>query len=171
MIEMIQQCDLRILEYIQNHMHNNIADEVFSFFTFLGDKGLIWILISIFLMANKKTRKVGVMSVFALILVTILGEGLMKNLFQRPRPFIDYSMFDLIISRPTGYSFPSGHTSSSFAVAGVLSKSFREYQIIFWTLAFLISISRLYLLVHYPSDIIVGIFFGLFSSIVVVKIN
>ncbi len=170
MTSVIQNYELAFLEFIQNYIHNPINDKFFSLFTFLGDKGVIWIFISLLLITNKKYRKVGIMTFLALILATILGEGLMKNLFQRPRPFIDYPMYELIISRPSGYSFPSGHTTSSFAAAGVLSKNFKKYQSIFWILAFLISISRLYLLVHYPSDVIVGIFLGLFCSLIVLRI-
>lgn len=169
MTSMIQKYDLLVLKFIQTYIHNPFTDKLFPFITFLGDKGIIWVLISLFLIANKKYRKVGIMSIIALALATILGEGLMKNLIQRPRPFIDYPMFELIISRPSGYSFPSGHTTSSFAAAGVLSKNFKKYQSFFWILAFLISISRLYLLVHYPSDVIVGIFLGLFCSLIVLR--
>lgn len=166
---LVQNYDLQALEFIQDNIHNFFLDRLFPIITFLGDKGLIWIIISLFLLSNKKYRRTGFMLISVLILATILGEGLMKNLIQRPRPFIDYPMFELIISRPSGYSFPSGHTTSSFAAAGVLSKNFKKYQSFFWILAFLISISRLYLLVHYPSDVIVGIFLGLFCSLIVLR--
>lgn len=110
------------------------------------------------------------MTLLALILATIMGEGLMKNLFERPRPFIDYPSLESILSKITGYSFPSGHTTSSFAAAGVLATKIKKYRIVFWILAVSIAFSRLYLLVHYPSDVIVGILLGLLCSFIVVKV-
>lgn len=170
MTGILQNYDLQGLEFIQNNIQNPFLDSLFPIITFLGDKGMIWILISLFLLSSKRYRKTGLMVISALILATILGEGLLKNLIQRPRPFIDYPMFELIILPPSGYSFPSGHTTSSFAAAGILSKNFKKFQTIFWVLAFAISFSRLYLLVHYPSDIIVGILVGLLCSLIILEI-
>lgn len=170
MIDTIQKFDFQVLEFIQNHFHSMGLDKFFSFITFLGDKGLIWIIISLFLLSSKKYRKIGVMAISALILATLLGQGLMKHLVQRSRPFIDYPALKSIISAPSGYSFPSGHTTSSFAVAAVLAKKIKKYQIVFWILAFSISFSRLYLLVHYPSDVIVGAILGLLCSLIVLKV-
>lgn len=110
------------------------------------------------------------MVVAALFLATLLGEEIMKNLMQRPRPFIDHPAFSLIIPTPLSFSFPSGHTTSSFAVAGVLATKIKKYKYIFLILAMAISFSRLYLLVHYPSDVIVGIILGLTCSFIVIKI-
>lgn len=169
MIDLIHKYDIRVLEFIQNNIHNTNGDKIFSFITFLGDKGLIWIIISLFLLLNKKNRKVGLMTLLALILATIMGEGLIKNIIQRSRPFVHYPSLDLVLSTITGYSFPSGHTTSSFAAAGVLAMKIKKYQIFFWVLAFSIAFSRLYLLVHYPSDILVGIMLGLLCSLVILK--
>lgn len=170
MLEIIHKLDFQVLEFIQNHIHNVGADKLFSFITSLGDKGLIWITISILLLASKKNRKVGVMAILALTLATVLGEGVIKPLVQRLRPFIDDPSLKLIISTPSGYSFPSGHTTSSFAVAGILAKRIKKYKIVFWILAFSISFSRLYLLVHYLSDVIVGAIFGLFYSFIILRV-
>nr|WP_306301447.1 phosphatase PAP2 family protein [Clostridium arbusti] len=88
----------------------------------------------------------------------------MKQLVRRIRPCNNGSEIKLLIEKPRSYSFPSGHTISSFAVAEVLSVYFTEYRLIFIGIAFLIALSRLYLYVHYPTDVIAGIIFGLLCS-------
>ncbi|MEJ8553781.1 phosphatase PAP2 family protein [Tepidibacter sp. Z1-5] len=161
MFETIQNIDLEILSYIQEVISNTVLNKLMIFMTILGDKGIMWIVISLFLVINKKTRRVGIMAMTALILTGILGEGLIKPLVKRARPFVDHPTFNLIIKAPSTYSFPSGHTASSFAVAGILAKELKQYGIVFLVLATLITFSRLYLFVHYPSDVVVGIMMGL----------
>ncbi len=169
MIDMIQRFDVQILEFIQVHVQNNVLDKFFSFATQLGDNGLIWIAISLFLLISKKNRKVGIMVILALTLALIVNEGLLKNLVQRPRPFITYPEFNWITYKPSGYSFPSSHAATSFAAAGILAKKLKRYKVIFWALALSISLSRIYLLVHYPSDLIVGMMIGMSCSWIVLK--
>lgn len=123
------------------------------------------------LISIKKYRKEGIVLLSALVLATILGEGFLKHLIKRPRPFLEVQSIKLLISKPSSYSFPSGHTTSSFAAAGVLGYYFKRYKVYFYTLAILISFSRLYLFVHYPSDVIAGTILGLFSSAVVLKFS
>lgn len=103
----------------------------------------------------------------SLIIATTLGEGIIKSWVQRPRPFADIPVYKLLISKPLTYSFPSGHTASSFAATGILWRDFRKYRGYILVGASLIAFSRLYLYVHYPSDIIGGIALGLFCSWIV----
>lgn len=138
--------------------------------TSLGNGGMAWILISVALIITPKYRKVGIMAICALILTTILGEGLLKNLVKRPRPFTSLSDFELLISAPTSYSFPSGHTGSSFAVAGILASQIKKSRYYVFALAILIAFSRMYLYVHYPGDVIAGIVLGLCSAQIVLYI-
>ncbi|SHH76797.1 phosphatase PAP2 family protein [Clostridium grantii] len=170
MFGIIQNTDLWILEFIQQFLNYPLMDKLMIYITTLGDKGAIWILISIFLLINKNHRKTGIMVMIALVLSTILGEGIIKHIVQRLRPFATYPSFKLIIGKQTMYSFPSGHTATAFAAAAVLSKEFKKYNILFFSIAGLIAFSRLYLFVHYPSDIIVGILLGLFSAWLTYKI-
>ncbi len=169
-IDIIRTMDLKVLEWIQNYMHHIGLDPVFSFLTSLGDKGFIWISIGVVLLVSKKHRRAGLMVIAALVLAVFLGEGLLKNLIQRLRPFIADPSLKLIISTPSGYSFPSGHTMSSFAAAGILANQIKKYQMVFWLLAFAISFSRLYLQVHYLSDVIVGGMLGLLCSVIVLGV-
>jgi undecaprenyl-diphosphatase len=89
---------------------------------------------------------------------------------QRIRPSADIPEINMLIAKPLSYSFPSGHAASSFAVAGVLSKYFKKYAPEFLGLASLIAFSRLYLYVHYPTDVLAGIILGLICSRIIIYI-
>ena len=164
---MIQKIDIAILEFINNNVQNPILDKIMPSITSLGDSGMIWIIISLILMISKKYRKVGVLSLLALTLSTIIGEGILKNIVQRPRPFYELTNIQLLIEKPPSYSFPSGHTGSSFAVAGVIGILIKKYKIPVMILAGLMAFSRMYLFVHYPTDILGGIVLGLSCSYIV----
>lgn len=168
MMSQILMLDNIILLYIKDNMHSPIMDKAMVAITTLGNSGFIWILISILLMLNKKYRIIGLMALCALILSTILGEGILKHVFQRVRPSFDIPTVNLLIQKPLSYSFPSGHTTSSFAVAGILAKYFKKYAILFFAIASLIGFSRLYLYVHYPTDVLVGIILGLICSKIII---
>lgn len=164
MLEIIQNIDESILFFIQNNIRNPILDKLMVFITTLGNAGAIWLLISILLMLNKRFIKIGFMASMAYMLTAILGEGVLKNVIQRGRPFESMKGIELLISKPSSFSFPSGHTGFSFAATGVLAKYFRKYRIPLFILASLMAFSRVYLCVHYPSDIIGGIILGLICS-------
>ncbi|WP_010233675.1 phosphatase PAP2 family protein [Clostridium arbusti] len=164
MMSLIQSLDNSILLYIKNNMHGYIMDRAMVIITSLGNGGFIWIIVAVLLMSNKKYRNIGFMALGALILSTILGEGILKHIVQRIRPSADIPAVNLLISKPLSYSFPSGHTTTSFAVTGVLAKYFKDYALEFFSLASLIAFSRLYLYVHYPTDVLAGIILGLICS-------
>lgn len=170
MISLIQKFDSSILLFIKDNMHGPIMDKVMILSTYLGNGGIIWIVIAFGLIISKKYRKVGFMAIAALILTTFLGEGILKHIVKRIRPSSNIQSFDLLIQKPLSYSFPSGHTGSSFAVAGVLSKYIRKYAVEFFSLAFLIAFSRLYLYLHYPTDVLAGAILGLISSGIIIYI-
>ncbi len=167
--------ELSILDFIQSFAGNELIDNFWVFMTHLGDNGIIWILLSVALFINPKTRKVGVMCVVALALSGLLTNAVLKNLVGRARPF-NYSDIELLIKEPSDYSFPSGHTSISFAVAFVLLKEkFKinnlKLYIPIMVLAVLVSFSRLYLYVHFPSDIIAAIILAYGYSIIARKVG
>ncbi|MGV8982912.1 phosphatase PAP2 family protein [Clostridium sp.] len=170
MLSLIQKFDSYILLFIKDNMHGPIMDKVMLMSTYLGNGGIIWIILAVILIISKKYRKVGFMAIAALILSTFLGEGILKHIVKRIRPSSNIPSFDLLIQKPLSYSFPSGHTGSSFAVAGVLSKYIKEYTVEFFFLAFLIAFSRLYLYLHYPTDVLAGAVLGLISSRIIIYI-
>ncbi|MBR1443352.1 MAG: phosphatase PAP2 family protein [Firmicutes bacterium] len=158
--------DLDILNYIQNNFRTAIGDYFWQFMTMLGDGGIFFLILSISLIVFPKTRETGVRILFALVMCFIFGNVILKNAFARLRPFYVVESFNLLISAPEGYSFPSGHAEASFAVATVFFLTNRRY-VMLYVLAACIGFSRLYLFVHYPSDVffgmILGIIFGYLS--------
>ncbi|MFZ7120433.1 MAG: phosphatase PAP2 family protein [Eubacteriaceae bacterium] len=167
-MQILLKIEVEILFFILHNMHNTIMDNFMVFFTTLGNKGLVYIVISLLLILNRKYRKIGIMVLVALILAAILGEGILKPIFQRPRPFINYPNVNLLIDIPPSYSFPSGHAITSFAVAGILANEFKNIKVIIYGLAILMAFSRLYLFVHYPTDVIVGATLGMMCSMFVI---
>ncbi|WP_367179346.1 phosphatase PAP2 family protein [Clostridium sp.] len=168
MMSLLQRFDDSILLFVKYNMHGIIMDKIMVISTYLGNNGIIWIIIALVLICNHKYRKVGFMALAALILSGILGDEILKNVFRRARPLDTISTMNILIPRPLSYSFPSGHTMSSFAVAGVLGKCFKKYAIEFISLASLIAFSRVYLYVHYPTDVLAGAILGLMCSAIVI---
>ncbi|WP_346930672.1 phosphatase PAP2 family protein [Clostridium sp.] len=162
--------DKGITDAIHFGLQNKVFDAIMPFITRLGDAGFIWITVSIILICTKKYRKVGITSLLAISISTILTEGIIKHLVERIRPIIAYPIDNPLIKLPTSSSFPSGHTASSIAVAYVLSTYIKRYKFYFISLAVLIGFSRIYLYVHYFSDVLGGAVVGLISGILSVYI-
>lgn len=160
MFDIITPLDLVILEWIQEYVHHDILDKVMILLTHIGYAGALWLCIAVVLMLSKKHRRVGVYLLLAIITVIIIGEFGLKNLIARNRPCVDFPILNMLIEKPTSFSFPSGHTSISFAAAFFIGLKYRKLMIYMLIVAGLISFSRLYLYLHYPSDILGGILFG-----------
>ena len=167
MINAIQNLDVAILNAINNYCHTYVLDRFNPFITSLGNVGIVWIVIAVWLLISKKYRKEGMMVLAALLLTTILGEGIIKNLVQRQRPCAGMSAASLLVAKPLTYSFPSGHTASSFAAAGVIAANIKRYRVFAILLAVMIAFSRLYLFVHYPSDVLAGMALGIACAMIV----
>lgn len=131
--------------------------------SWLGNNGLVWCVIAVFLLARPKTRGSGLVCVFALLLSLLLCNLLLKNWVARLRPYEVLAWLQPLIALPADFSFPSGHASSSFAAATALALSGinKKYTIPAFVLAVLIALSRLYVGVHYPSDVLAGMLTGL----------
>ena len=161
--------DWQILHAIQQHLVCPFLDAWMPRITALGNGGLIWILATLGLLCTKKYRKQGVLLLGGLALGVILGNGLLKHLVARPRPCWLYQSVPLLISNPTDYSFPSGHTLSSVIGATVLTGADRRFGYAAIPLAALIAFSRLYLYVHFPSDILGAVLLGLGISLLALR--
>ena len=129
--------------------------------TGVGNAGIIWIVLTCVLLLIPKTRKYGMVVLAALALDMVLCNGILKPLVGRARPFTANLSIQLLVSKPADYSFPSGHTAAAFAA--VLALFFAGEKKI-WkgalVLAVLIAFSRLYLYVHYPTDVLAGVLVG-----------
>lgn len=165
----VQGIDEAILVFIKANLHNPILDKIMIFFTNIGEGGAIWITIAIALLLTKKYRKAGITMFIALIFSQVIGEMIIKNIVQRPRPSTYIAISEMLIKKPNSFSFPSGHTSS-VECALVISYYFRNYGKYIWIPAILIAFSRLYLYVHYPSDIIGGAVLGLICGYIGITI-
>ncbi len=152
--------EIQILDWIQN-LHSPVGDLLMSVITSLGNAGAVWILLAIVLLMIPKTRKTGAVMAAALILDVILCNGIIKNAVARMRPYDRNPVVELLIQKPDDYSFPSGHTAASFAAMSALYFGGERYL---WkpalVLAVLMAFSRLYLYVHYPTDVLAGAFLG-----------
>ena len=150
--------EFSILNLIQG-LRTPMFDQIVIFITSLAN--YVWYILIIGLLLNKPTRKIGVVLVVAMILQYLINAGILKHLFARVRPCNVYTTVELLIKRPKGFSFPSGHSAAAFCVVGVLyGAKIRE---LFWpvfVLAILIGFSRLYLYVHFPTDVFVGALCG-----------
>jgi len=161
----LNSLDYSLLIQIHSVSQNSFLDSVMPYVTNLGTMGAVWILISLVLISNRKYRNAGIMCIAAMLLTTAIGEGMLKNLIQRPRPFVQYPTIELLIPKPSSYSFPSGHTGSSFAAAWILAMNVKKAAVPVYILAGAIAFSRLYLMVHYPSDVLAGIILGTASAV------
>lgn len=168
--------EFEILHALQD-LHSNVLDKIMLLITTLGDAGLLWIgtgLLLIFVPAigkedkeHVKMRKImGISMLLSLLINFICGNLIIKNIVQRPRPYVvDTSVVPLIF--PSEYSFPSGHTSSSFTAACAIFLNHKKAGIVAFIMAAMIAFTRLYLFVHYPTDILGGIVLGITCAFIV----
>lgn len=152
--------EFQILDWIQS-IRTPLGDVVMPWISALGNAGMIWIVLAAVLLLIPKTRKSGVILALALCVDVLMCNVILKNVFARIRPCDVNTAVQLLIARPVDFSFPSGHTAASFASATAL---FFAGEKKLWkpvlVLAVLIAFSRLYLYVHYPTDILGGIAVG-----------
>lgn len=166
--------ELNILNFIQENLRFAFADFLMPLITSLGDAGIFWILLTVVLLLIPKFRTAGAAMGTALLLSLIVCNLTLKPLFSRIRPFDINTAITLLIEPPSDFSFPSGHTSASFAAASSLLFMKKRLCIPMLILAALIAFSRLYLYVHYPSDVFVslllGVAFGFLGAVITKKL-
>lgn len=153
--------DWNILYFIQDHIRSPFGDWLMPKITMLGNIGLIWIIFALILIFNKKYRIHGLVMLAALGIGVLIGNLVLKNLVARSRPCWIDTNIQMLIPIPTDFSFPSGHTLASVIGATCLTMTNRKFGIIAIPLAVLIAFSRLYLFVHFPSDVLISTILGL----------
>lgn len=152
--------DQTLLYWIHDNLSCGLLDLLMPKLTMLGDGGAVWLLAAGGMLCTKKYRRQGLILLAALAAGVLVGNVCLKNLIARPRPcWLDNSV-RLLVSSPTDYSFPSGHTLSSAIGAAVLTKTDRRLGWAAIPIAAVIAFSRLYLFVHYPSDILADALLG-----------
>ena len=153
--------EFQLLDGIQQFFGCQWLDAVMPGLSSLGDAGICWIVLSILLLLFPRTRRAGFASAAALIFMLVGCNMILKPLVARPRPFAVRPPVRLLLPEPRDFSFPSGHSCASFASATAVWKNSRRIGFPALALACLIAFSRLYLYVHYPTDVLAGILLGI----------
>lgn len=157
--------EIEVLDALQN-IHTPWLDKIMVAITSLGNAGILWIVMAAVLLIIPKTRKTGLCMAIALVLDLLITNCLLKNLVARTRPYDVANFTDLIVKKPTDYSFPSGHTAASFAaVTALFMRKEKLLGVISCVIAILIAFSRMYLYVHFPTDIIGGLVVGIIAGV------
>lgn len=158
----MNEAELKILDFIHEHFTCKILDVFMPFITKFGDAGIFWIIVAVLFIIFNRTRKTGFSMGAALLIGLVIGNLILKNSFARIRPY-DLNpaiQSELLVPVLSDFSFPSGHTLASFEAATVLLIRDKRFGIPAMVLAILIALSRLYLYVHYPTDVLAGVILG-----------
>ena len=151
--------------YAINNLHNPILDKIKVEITTLGDAGIFWIILAIVLIFKNKTRRCGILMLLSMVAGLIVGNGVLKNVIARSRPCWINPNIPLLIPNPDDFSFPSGHTLASFESAIMIFLHNKRWGAVALIIASLISFSRLYLFVHFPTDVLGAILLAVVISI------
>ena len=151
---------------------NPVMNTISIFFDYAGAHGEIWIAFTLLLLLFRRTRKAGFAMAVALVLYMAAGHFFLKPLFARPRPCDINTSITMLVARPHGHSFPSGHTCAAFAAGVVWACTLpqRWARVCAVILAVCMGLSRLYVGVHYPCDVLVGAVVGSLSAWVVLTL-
>ena len=153
--------------YALQEIHNPTLDKIMLFITSLGDDGIFWIAIGVICLIFKKHRKMGLQLLLSMLGTFIIGNLILKNIFARPRPCDIDTAVTLLLSRPHGHSFPSGHSINSMVAAVALFLNNKKIGIPAVIIATLIGFSRMYLFVHFPTDVLAGFAIAILVAICV----
>ena len=152
--------ELTFLQFLQS-LHSPMLDGSMCFITRLGDSGILWVTLTAVLLVFRRTRRVGCVLATALLIDAVLCNLLLKPLVARVRPCGILTEVQLLIPYPDDFSFPSGHTAASFAsVTALWMAGKKQWAMAALPVGVLIAFSRMYLCVHYPTDILGGAILG-----------
>ena len=174
--------DLSVFQWIQG-IQNGFLDALMVGITTLGNAGAVFIVLGFVLLFTKKHRKAGLAVLVALIVMLLCSDLFLKEFFARVRPFnlvesnpekyaawaAEY-VFPELVYKPSSFSFPSGHTASAFAAATALLWHSRKWGIPTMIFAAVMGFSRIYVQVHYCTDVIGGVVSGIICAVIAVVI-
>jgi undecaprenyl-diphosphatase len=146
--------------YALQGIHNPVLDTIMVALSTIGDAGIVWILLSLVLLIPKKYRKTGIQMAISIVVTFIIGNLILKNIVMRARPCQIDETVALLVTMPSDYSFPSGHSMNGFTAAIALLYNDKKLGIPAVVLAALIAFSRLYNFVHFPTDVLFGAALG-----------
>lgn len=178
--------DAGFLLYIQEYIRSDFLNPIMKVLTHSGDKGILLIVLILAMLFIPRTRAIGIMSTISIAIEALLNNVLLKNIIARTRPYDDIDGLVCLVGRQMDYSFPSGHTGAAFAVAGAMlvvalfglpiiektgeitredaSLTFKLVSVLLIMYATLLAFSRMYVGVHYPTDVLCGLLLGLGTS-------
>ena len=159
----MQTVEFAILDWFQT-LHGSFLDVLLPAISRLSDHGEVWILLAVILLIMPKTRKVGIALACGLAFDFLLCNLWLKPMIGRIRPYELRPAVELLVSPPQDAAFPSGHTAVSFAAVAALATAHCRLWKPALVLAVLIALSRLYLYVHWPTDVLGGVIVGTFAG-------
>ena len=160
-MEALQMAEGSILLWIQEFLRTDWLTPGMLTITKLGSMGFIWVVLSLVFLCFKKTRWAGAAGLLAVFFSLVFNNYFLKNLFERIRPYEVIDGLTLLVHRASDFSFPSGHAGTSFAAATAFCWMLRgRFRWLPYVLAFLIAFSRLYVGIHYPTDVLCGMLTG-----------
>ena len=162
----LAQVEGGVLLWFQNCLRGSMQDSLVVAYTSLGNSGILFIVAGLLLLCFKKTRRVGVATLLAMLIGLLCTNLTLKPLLARPRPWLDVPGLVNMVGESAYRSFPSGHATSAFAFAfamcfGTPKKWMKWLSMV---VAILMGLSRLYVGVHYPTDVIGGVLVGLLAG-------
>ena len=159
------------LSFLYSIPRTGFLDAIFLFFTNLsGSIGQLWLIVGIILLIFKKTRRTGAAVLISYAGVLLFGELILKHAIVRPRPCQIDQAFAMLVDRPTSSSFPSTHAAFAFGAATAIFMKYKKVGAAVFVVAALIAFSRLYLFLHFPTDVLFGAILGIVMGIAAVKI-
>lgn len=158
--------DFKILEFIRLHFKCKFMDFIMKNISTFFNYSIVWMVLGVVLISLKSTRAVGYEIFVALTLELLICNVFVKRISKRARPFTKNDEVNLLINPPKDYSFPSGHTLCAFMCATIIAAHIFWVGVIFFVVAVLVAFSRMYLYVHYPSDVFVGALMGIFIALI-----
>ena len=168
-LEAVSTCDASVITAIYENVHSAFLTMFFRIVTLLGEGGIFWIAVAVILLFFKKTRRSGICIGASLLIGVVVGNGIIKNVIARPRPYDAIEGIESVVSHLSDYSFPSGHSLCCFEAATALAMNRTKWAIPAYVGAVLVAVSRLFLFVHYPTDVIcgalLGVLFGVLGSL------
>lgn len=167
----LNSIEIGLLHSLHDFFVCDLLDLVLPIITSLSNAGIIWIVIALALLPFKKTRQAGLSMGIALLLGLIFGNILLKPIVARTRPYDFDTSVLLLIAKEKDFSFPSGHTMAAFEGAVALFLNNKKVGVAALVLAFVTAFSRLYLMVHYPSDVLVGMLLGTVLALLAYKLT
>ena len=166
-IDFVKSLDWAILYWIQDNLRTEILDKIMPIITSLGYYGAVWVILAVILLFRRRTRRTAVLILIGLAAAYVIGTNMIKEFVARPRPcWLDDSVV-MLIKVPQDYSFPSGHTVIGTVFCFLINRTNKIFGFFSVILLLLIMFSRMYLFVHFPSDIIAGLIIGILFGAVV----